>query len=227
MSFLRKLSLILVVVIAFGVQQAVAQGSDMITPKGTGAIVLATAEGGSASRFIRNLGDQAIQVQQMPGLTSGQRERRFRAILHQGFDVDFIGRFVIGSYWRTASAQQKANYQRLFGEYILQTYAGKFGGYAGKKLAITEEKPVGSKDVVVRTRIERPSGSPIYADWRVRITSGRYRIIDVMVQGVSMVLTHRQEFAALIRKNGVDGLINLLNARVDKLPARVATLSIE
>ena len=186
---------------------------------GGGAIVQAAAESGGASRFIRDMGDQAIQVLQTPDLTLEQREGRFRAILRQGFDVDFIGRFVIGNHWRKASAQQKADYQQLFAEYIVQIYAGRFGGYAGEKLTIAEEKPAGKKDVVVRTRIDRPSGSPINADWRVRVTDGRYRIIDVIVQGVSMVMTHRQEFAALIKRNGVDGLIQLLHARVDKLPA--------
>jgi phospholipid transport system substrate-binding protein len=185
---------------------------------GAGTIAQAAAEG-DASRFIRELSDQAIQVLQTPGLTLEQREGRFREILRQGFDVDFIGRFAIGSHWRKASTQQKADYQQLFGEYILQTYAGRFGGYAGENLTISEEKPAGKKDVVVRTRIDRPSGSPIKADWRVRLTDGRYRIIDVMVQGVSMAVTHRQEFAGLIRKEGLDGLIYLLQARVGKLPA--------
>ena len=92
----------------------------------------------------------------------------------------------------------------------------------GPYLAIAEEKPAGKTDVVVRTRIDRPSGSPINADWRVRVTDGRYGIIDVMVQGVSMALTHRQEFSGLIKKNGLDGLIQLLSARVGKLPATTA-----
>ena len=192
---------------------------------GLGAIVQAAAESGGASRFIRDLGDQAIQVLQTPNLTLEQREGRFREILRQGFNVDFIGRFVIGKHWRKASAQQKADYQQLFGEYILQTYAGRFGGYAGEKLTVAEEKAAGKTDVVVRTRIDRPSGSPINADWRVRVTDGRYGIIDVMVQGVSMALTHRQEFSALIRKNGVDGLIQLLHARVDKLPATATAMA--
>ena len=189
---------------------------------GAGTITPAAAASGGASQFIRDLGDQAIQVLQTQGLTLEQREGRFREILRQGFNVDFIGRFVIGRYWRKASAQQKADYQQFFGEYILQTYAGRFGGYAGEKLTITEEKPAGKTDVVVRTRISRPSGSPINADWRVRVTDGRYGIIDVMVEGVSIALTHRQEFSGLIKKSGVDGLINLLHARVDKLPATTA-----
>ena len=189
---------------------------------GAGTIAQAEAESGGASRFIRDLGDQAIQVLQTQDLTLEQREDRFRDILRQGFNLDFIGRFVIGNHWRKASAQQQADYQQLFGEYILQTYASRFGGYAGEKLAISEEKPAGKTDVVVRTRINRPSGSPINADWRVRVTDGRYGIIDVMVQGVSMVLTHRQEFSGLIKKSGVKGLIQLLSARVDKLPATTA-----
>ncbi|MDP6885085.1 MAG: ABC transporter substrate-binding protein, partial [Rhodospirillales bacterium] len=143
---------------------------------GVGTIGPAAAKSCDASQFIRDLGDQAIQVLQTPGLTLEQREGRFREILRQGFNVDFIGRFVIGKHWRKATAQQKTDYQQLFGEYILQTYAGRFGGYAGEKLTISEEKPAGKTDVVVRTRISRPSGSPIKADWRVRVTDGRHGI---------------------------------------------------
>ena len=88
--------------------------------------------------------------------------------------------------------------------------------------ADSHERPAGAKDVVVSTRIERPSGPPITAEWRVRVTDGRLRIIDVSIEGVSMVVTQRSEFASVIQRNGVEGLIEVLRARTTKMSITAA-----
>jgi len=177
------------------------------------------ATGNTPSDFIRYLGDQAITVLQLPGLTLEQRETRFRDLLATGFDMEFIGRFVMGNDWRKASPEQRADYLDLFNEYVLRAYSARFGGYAGERLNVVAERPAGQQDVLVTTRIDRPSGPPINADWRVRVIEDQYRIIDVMVEGISMVMTQRSEFASVINKSGVDGLIEILRARNDKLGA--------
>ncbi len=82
---------------------------------------------------------------------------------------------------------------------------------------MVSERPTGAKDVVVSTRIDRPSGPPIAAEWRVRATDNRLRIIDVSVEGVSMVVTQRSEFASVIQRNGVEGLIEVLRAHTTKM----------
>ncbi len=177
------------------------------------------ATGSSPSDFIRYLGEQAVAVLQQPGLTLEQREARFRELLGTGFDMNTIGRLVMGNDWRKASPEQQADYLELFNEYILRAYSARFGGYAGERLSVIAERPAGQEDVLVTTRIDRPSGPPINADWRVRVIKDQYRIIDVMVEGISMVMTQRSEFATVINKSGVDGLIEILRARNDKLGA--------
>jgi phospholipid transport system substrate-binding protein len=72
---------------------------------------------------------------------------------------------------------------------------------------------------MVSTRIDRPSGPPVEAQWRVRDNAGQPRIIDVMVAGISMVTTQRDEFAAVVQRQKVAGLIEVLRARTSKLPA--------
>ena len=180
------------------------------------------AQAASASEFIRALGDEAIRVLQDPEATLEGREATFRALLKDGFDIDFLGRFVLAQQWRRASPEQRSEYQELFGEYILATYSSRFGGYAGEALTIIRERPAGKRDVVVSTRINRPSGTPIRADWRVRADEGAFRIIDVSVEGVSMAITHRSEFGALVQRSGIDGLLGVLRARVVKMPATAA-----
>ena len=176
-----------------------------------------TVEG--AAQFIRQLGDKATATLQAPNLTLDQREARFRGLLAEGFDLAFIGRFVLGRYWRAASPEQQSDYLALFSEFVVQVYSTRFGGYVGQTLTITGGREAGDKDVIVRTRIDRPSGPPIVADWRVRITGNQYRIIDVMVEGISMAVTQRSEFASVVRRDGIEGLLAVLRARTTKMPA--------
>ena len=185
---------------------------------GAGGFAEAAMQPGAASLFIRQLGDQAIAALRAPGASLEAREAQFRKLLSEGFDLAFIGRFVLGRHWRKATPEQRTDYMALFSEYVLQTYSSRLGGYAGETMAILSERPAGTKDMLVSTRIERPSGPPILANWRVRTSGERYRVIDIMVEGVSMVVTQRSEFAAVVQRHGLQGLIEVLRARTTKLP---------
>ena len=187
-----------------------------------GVLTSAMAQTSGASQFIRNLGDEAIKVLASRDIALDAREARFRTLLANGFDLDFISRFVLGRFWREASLEQRSSYQQLFTEYVLRVYSSRLGGYAGESLNIVAERAAGKRDVMIATQIDRPSGPPIRAEWRVRKKNGAYRIIDVMVEGVSMAATQRSEFASVIKRNGIDGLIHLLDVRTNKVSATTA-----
>ncbi len=172
-----------------------------------------------AAQFINQLGNQAISTLRATDLTLDQREARFRSLLSQGFDLRFIGRFVLGRYWRVATPDQQNDYIALYGEYLLQTYSSRLGGYAGQNMTVTGARRASDKDIVVSTTIDRPSGPRITADWRVRATDGRYRIIDIMVEGISMAITQRSDFASVVQRSGIDGLLTILRARTTKISA--------
>lgn len=169
-----------------------------------------------AADFVQQLANQAIATLRAPGTTIEQREVALRRLLRQGFDLQLIGRFVLGRYYRSATPEQRADFQALFEEYLLRTYSSRLGGYSGESFTIVSAVPAGTKDALIRTRIDRPSGPPLHADWRVRATGNQNRIIDVMVEGVSMAVTQRSEFAAVISRGGFDGLLVALRARVQK-----------
>ncbi len=190
-----------------------------VTVSAAGGLAFANVLAGGASEFIRELGNRAIATSQTPGMSLEEREAHFRGLLREGLDVRFIGRFVLGAHWRRASREQQRDYLEVFSDYVLQVYTMRLGGYAGETITVVSERPAGTKDVVVRTRIDRPSGPPIAAEWRVRTTENRYRIIDVMVEGVSMVITQRSVFSAVIQRNGLEGLIAVLRAHTSKLRA--------
>jgi phospholipid transport system substrate-binding protein len=172
-----------------------------------------------AQAFIGQLGAKAISVLQQNGSSLEERERQFRALLAEGFAMEFIARFVLGRHWNTATEEQREDYLQVFTEYVLRTYSRRLGGYAGEEFAVIGGRPAGQHDILVQTRIDRPSAADIMADWRVRAFDGELRIIDIMVEGVSMAVTQRSEFAAVISRDGFDGLLQALRARTQRFPA--------
>lgn len=173
-----------------------------------------------AAQFVQMLAQQAISTLSRQGMTLEQREGIFRDLLRQGFDLEFIGRFVAGRYFREMSPNQQADYLQLFGDFVLKTYAGRLGGYAGEQFSVVSARPAGQQDVLVQSRIDRQAGGPpILAEWRVRVIGSGYRIIDVMVEGVSMAVTQRSEFDSVLSRGGPESLLAALQARTTKLPA--------
>jgi len=173
-----------------------------------------------ASRFLDTLAGYALNVLRSRELTLEEREERVRSLLADNFDLPRIGRFVLGRSWRSASDKQKSEYQRLFGQFVTQVYAKRLGGYTGESFKIIKSDAYGKKDAIVLTEISRPSGPPLKAGWRVRNGAGGLKILDVMVEGVSMAATQRSEFQAVVKSHGLEGLLEMLTLKVDKYSAR-------
>ena len=187
-----------------------------------GAFVLIAVAGATAPRdaaaqnataFVQTLGTEAIQVLG-PSVSPAQRLARFRQLFQNDFDVAGIGQFVLGRYWRTATPQQQQEFLQLFQEYVVQAYATRLAQYGGEPFQVTGARPSG-EETVVSSQVIRPSGSPIQIDWYLINRGGQFRISDVYVGGVSMKVTQRDEFAAIIQHDGgrIDGLLTQLRQK--------------
>jgi len=172
---------------------------------------------GEPKDFIADLGDRAIRTLADTTVGDSSRRMQFRELFLDGFDVKSLSRYAIGRYWRKASSAQRSEYQRLFTDFIVNTYASRFGQYSGEKLVVTGERAVKGKDTIVHSDIVRPDGAPVRVDWRVRKRDDEYKVIDIIVEGVSMAITQREEFASVIRHHGgeVDGLIRELKSKTE------------
>jgi len=179
----------------------------------------AAVEPNAAAGFVKTLGDSAIAVLSDKTVDKSERRRRYRELLDAGFAVKTIARFVIGRYWRVATPEQRDEYLRLFREFVLETYASRLDNYAGEQFKVVGAKPLDDKDTIVSTEIGSGDGPPIRVDYRVRRRAGDYKIVDVMVEGVSLITTQRQEFASIIDRDGIEGLIALLRERTAKAKA--------
>jgi phospholipid transport system substrate-binding protein len=175
--------------------------------------------------FIDLLGQEAIQSLTAPDLTSQERRARFRELLHRSFNVPGIARFVLGHYWNEATEEERCEYLKLFEELIVTTYADRFSEYKGEKFAIAKVVQDRPNYATVHTLVDRPSAEDVRVDWRLRQEGdGSWRVIDLVVEGVSMSITQRSEFASVIQSNGgkVRGLIESLRKKV-KSPGAEAT----
>ncbi len=170
----------------------------------------AAAAQNEAASFVKSLGDEAIEVLGSSDASDELRTIRFRSLLDEGFAVNTIARFVIGRYWRAATPQQRQEYMSLFREYVLGTYARRLDGYSGETFEIIKTIPIDETDTMVSTEIVRRNGPPIRVDYRVRIRNDGHRIVDVIVEGISLVVTQRAEFASVINRKGLDGLLAVL-----------------
>lgn len=188
----------------------------VVTAFGSGA-AFAEIKTTDASKFVHDLGDQAIKILTQKEAAPAVREQKFKKILTNYFDVPSIARFSLGRHWRQATSEQKKDYVALFGKYLARSYAVKLGGYTGEQFKILSERDLGNKrDVLVNTRIERASGPPINVGWRVRNRKDSKAVIDVMVEGVSLVVAQRNEFSSVVRRNGLQGLLDALRRQIAK-----------
>ncbi len=176
----------------------------------------ATSEA-EARQFIETLADQAISALTPPDISREERERRCRVLLRDNFGIETIGQFVLGRHWRAASPEERQEFMKLFEDFIVSTYADRFSRYSGQRLDVygaTTEPETG--DVIVKSQIERTGGAPVQVDWRVRSQTDGLKIVDVYVEGVSMGVTQRSDFASVIRNNGgtITGLLGEMRKRV-------------
>jgi phospholipid transport system substrate-binding protein len=166
--------------------------------------------------FVSQLGNQAIQVLG-PSVSAAQRLVRFRELFRDDFDVPGIGQFVLGRYWRTATPAEQQEFLGLFQEYIVEAYSARLGAYGGEPFRVTGSRGTGG-EIAVASQVLEKSGAPIEIDWYLADEGGTLKIIDVYVGGVSMKVTERDEFGAVIQRNGgqVSALLAQLRQKVQR-----------
>jgi phospholipid transport system substrate-binding protein len=174
----------------------------------------------NAKAFITKLSDEVIEQLTDPNLPLELQEERFKGIVAKYIAFKSISRWVLGQrHWKRASEEQRMEYMRLYGDLMVATYAHRFQGYSGEELKVTKARVIDANQALVESQISREgAGKPLVINWRVRGAEGKYRIIDIMVEGLSMSQTQRSEFKSFMRSNGgdMDALLANLKERLQK-----------
>jgi phospholipid transport system substrate-binding protein len=167
-----------------------------------------------ARAFIADLGQRAVDVLGNPSLGRDEERRQLYALLEQGFDLEMLARLAAGRSWREMSPAQQETFRKVFNTYILDTYSQRLASYSGEQLRIDRAQAVSDTDVMVQATVLSQQYPPWRMDWRVRVRGGGFKVVDVLIEGVSMVVTQRNEFNAVVQAQGVDGLTEMLRERI-------------
>ncbi|HEY2337730.1 MAG TPA: ABC transporter substrate-binding protein [Burkholderiales bacterium] len=150
-------------------------------------------------------------------LASGNREKALKLAEEKVLPhVDFeeATRLAVGRPWNQASAEQKKQLVEQFRRMLVRTYSSAISTYQGQTMKVlpVRMKP-GDTDATVRNQYTRPGAKPVQIDYSMHKTDSGWKIYDIVVEGVSLVLTYRSEFDAVVKQEGVDGLIKRMAAK--------------
>jgi phospholipid transport system substrate-binding protein len=158
------------------------------------------------------------------GRILGQSGRftQLEPVIRRSFDIASMTRLAVGLSWAGLTDAQRQQVTESFGRYISAIYADRFDSYAGQKLEVTGEQPAAS-GVMVKSQIIKAGGEPVKVDYMMRRSGDNWLISDIYLDSaISEVATRRSEFAAILKNDGIDGLIAALNRKADILTGTTA-----
>ncbi len=154
------------------------------------------------------------------------RYDQLKPVLQDCFDLAFMAEKSVGRHWKKATEAEKAKLVDTFGRYTIANYASRFVGYSGQHFETVDQEPALRETILVRTRLVDPSEEPVQLNYRLRLLDGQWKIIDVYFNGtVSELALRRSEYAGLIQRDGMDGLLTALDDKIAKLKAGEAEAS--
>jgi phospholipid transport system substrate-binding protein len=177
-----------------------------------------------AETSVQRLVDEIIELVASSELERSDAVQRLGRVIDDEADLDRLGRMVLGQHWRTASEAERAEYQTLFRHLMLHRFTGYLSAYGAgidarakdELFEITGSSRQGEQDVVVHSLIRPPTRPPIRVDWRLRDRESKPVIIDIVVENVSLLITQRSEFGAVIAQGGLPRLLSEMRARLEE-----------
>jgi len=162
--------------------------------------------------LVRKTADDVIStIKQDKDIQAGDTNKIYKLAEEKilpNFDFERISRLVLGKAWRKATDKQKTEFKYEFKNLLLRTYAVALSKYKDQKI---EYKPLRMKPtdeiVTVKTEIIQSGGQPIDVDYALAKQDDGWLVIDIIIEGVSLVTNYRSQFASEIKKNGMDSLI--------------------
>lgn len=168
----------------------------------------------SPERFVADLSAQVVAELRDPSGGEAERLERIDRLTAGAFDLERTARIALGRYWKGAPEADRREFAALFKDYVLTSYGRRFRQFADRTVRVIGTSGTG-QDVIVATAVEG-GASPIRLDWRLSAADAGWKVLDIAVEGVSLLVTFRNEFAAVIERSGgrLAGLLDELRSRV-------------
>jgi phospholipid transport system substrate-binding protein len=184
----------------------------------------ALAIGTGGSETVRSLYNTLLATMRNgAALGPGGRYSQIEPIVRRVFDIPFMTRLAVGPEWAGLTEAQRQEVSQAFEHYIAAIYAERFDSYSGERLQVTGEQP-SAGGTIITSQIIKSNGQPVAINYLMRQNGGVWQIADVYLDGtISELATRRSEFAAILRTQGINGLIETLNAKAGTLVAARAS----
>ena len=167
--------------------------------------------------FVTSFADSAISILSNDTISDAERTSGFTELVMSSIDLNLISKFVLSKAWKNASDKQKENYLIAFKDYFVSSYANKLDQYTGEKVDVIGSQEAG-KYVIVESNIVREGTDTLKINlkWRLLNKNNQIKIIDLNIEGISLVIAQREEFQSFLANNDYD---------LDKLIEKIVSVS--
>jgi len=167
--------------------------------------------------FVTSFADTAISILSNDTISDSERTSSFTELVMSSIDLNLISKFVLSKAWKNASDEQKENYLIAFKDYFVSSYANKLDQYTGEKIDVIGSQEAG-KYVIVESNIVREGTDTLKINlkWRLLNKNNQIKIIDLNIEGISLVIAQREEFQSFLANNDYD---------LDKLIEKIVSVS--
>ena len=165
-----------------------------------------------ARAFIQETGDQVLVVLKNQGLSSDQKVKQIEQVAYGRFDFDTMARLVLARNWGKLTPEQQKDFVQEFRQHLSVTYGKNIDNYRNETIEITSDREEARGDWTVKTKIQR-SGDDILVDYRLRKADGQWKIIDVVIERVSLIANFRSQLQDVVANKGADEMLRMLREK--------------
>ena len=170
----------------------------------------------SPSTVVQHTSDRVIAVLSDKSLSSQEQRHKVEAIVYEYFDFVTLSKLVLARNWKQLTPEQQTAFIEEFKQHLSITYGRNLDRYNNEKVVVTGERAETGGDYTVKSKILRPGAEDVLVDYRLRQQDGAWKVIDVIIEGVSLVANFRSQFQEVITGGGPDKLIRLLHEKNEK-----------
>ncbi len=165
----------------------------------------------SAEAFVLKLTNEAKLIFNDKSLNTDSRLKKLNDLSQSYLDLDALAGYTLGDYRDKATASEKDNFNKLFREYFIKNMSSKLNDFADQELKILDSKKINENNIIVSTKIfSKKDAQEIKVEWRIYTKESKFLARDLVVEGLSLARTQKEEFASIIASKGFVGLINAL-----------------
>ena len=165
----------------------------------------------NAEAFVLKLTDEAKIIFNDKSLSKDSRLKKLNDLSSKYLDLDALAGYTLGDYREKATSSERENFNKLFREYFIKNMSSKLNDFADQDLKIIDSKKINENNIIVSTKIfSKKDAQEIAVDWRIFTKDSKLLARDLVVEGLSLARTQKEEFASIIASKGFVGVISAL-----------------